>query len=95
MRQAFGTAAFAFVLAVASPAVSQNITTGAPPSSASPGGIPPASGAAGDRTGSIAPSGQTKPPGDPVGEGLGTRPDLEQKSREIDSKIRTGICKGC
>ena len=46
-------------------------------------------------TGSIAATGRTKPPGAPVGEGLGTRPDLEKRSEELDRRIRTGICRGC
>ena len=51
-------------------------------------------------TGGLAPrattaTGQTKPPGEAGGAGLGTRPDLEVKSRELDRKIDTGICTGC
>ena len=51
-------------------------------------------------TGDLAPrdttaAGQTKPPGTAAGAGLGTRPDLEAKSRELDRKIDTGICRGC
>jgi hypothetical protein len=48
-----------------------------------------------DRTASTTAVGRTKPPGAPVGDGLGTRPDLEVKSRELDRKINTGICSGC
>lgn len=40
-------------------------------------------------------TGQTKPPGAAEGDRLGTRPDLEAKSRELDRKIDTGICAGC
>ena len=36
--------------------------------------------------------GQTKPPGTAAD---GSRPDLDQKSRELDRKIKTGICTGC
>ncbi len=89
---------FAACLA-ACPALAQltpPVAGGLPPSSQSPtGGIPPAADGAGDRTGSLTGAGQTKPPGSPVGDNLGTRPDLEQKSREIDRQISTGICKGC
>ena len=51
-------------------------------------------------TGDLAPrattaTGQTKPPGAAGDGGLGTRPDLEAKSREVDRKIDTGICTGC
>lgn len=66
------------------------------PAAVSPGGgIPPASGGAADRTGSIAATGQTKPPGAPVGDRLGTNPDLERKSQAIDQLVEKGICKGC
>lgn len=59
------------------------------------GGIPPASGGAGDRSGAVTATGQTKPPGTPVGDNMGTRPDLERKSRQLDRQIKDGICKGC
>ncbi|NNM73620.1 hypothetical protein [Enterovirga aerilata] len=36
--------------------------------------------------------GRTKPPGAAAD---GTRPDLEAKSRQLDRRIRTGICAGC
>ena len=48
-----------------------------------------------EKTGSTTAVGQTKPPGAPVGENEGTRPDLERKSRELDTKINQGICTGC
>ena len=71
-------------------------SSGLSPGSASPtGGIPPATGGAGDRTGSITATGQTKPPGSTVGPEQGTRPDLETKSKELDEKINRGICRGC
>ena len=61
--------------------------------------IPPVSGEATgsspSSTGSITSTGRTKPPGAPVGEGLGTRPDLEKRAEELDRRIRTGICRGC
>lgn len=47
------------------------------------------------KTGATTASGQTKPPGDTVGDRLGTRPDLEAKSRDLDQKIDKGICTGC
>ncbi|TDR89249.1 hypothetical protein [Enterovirga rhinocerotis] len=59
------------------------------------GDAPPATAGAADRTGSIAETGRRKPPGAPLGEGSGTRPDLDRKSQEIDRRIRTGICRGC
>lgn len=43
-------------------------------------------------TGSTTSVGQTKPPGTAAD---GTRPDLDVKSRELDHKIKTGICTGC
>ena len=49
-------------------------------------GAPPA------RAASTTAVGRTKPPGAAAD---GTRPDLEQKSRELDRKIQTGICTGC
>jgi hypothetical protein len=47
------------------------------------------------KTGATTAVGQTKPPGDTVGDRLGTRPDLEEKSRDLDQKINRGICSGC
>ena len=86
-------------LGFAAPALAQvtpPVSTGTAPMTTSPtGGIPPAAGGAGDRTGSVTGTGQTKPPGDVVGDRMGTRPDLERKSEDLDRKINTGICKGC
>lgn len=82
---------FAAALTVG-PALAQDPVSNAP---TPPGGIPPASGAAGDRTGSITGTGQTKPPGDTLGGRAGTTPELERKSRQLDREITTGICKGC
>ena len=48
-----------------------------------------------DRTGSIAPTGQTKPPGAPVGDNLGLTPELRKRDRAIERQIEQGICKGC
>ena len=56
---------------------------------ASPGPI----GTAPDR--SVTATGQTKPPGAAVGDNLGSRPDLDEKSRELDRAINRGICRGC
>jgi hypothetical protein len=86
--------AFAFGLALAGPAFAQvqPSTPGAGPAgsvgSTVTGGLP-------DRTASTSAVGRTKPPGAPIGDGLGTRPDLEEKSRQLDRKINTGICSGC
>jgi hypothetical protein len=49
-------------------------------------GAPPAT------TASTSAVGRTKPPGAAAD---GTRPDLEAKSRQLDRKIKTGICTGC
>lgn len=76
--------------------VTPPVSGGLSPSSASPtGGIPPSTGGAGDRTGSITETGQTKPPGAPVGDRAGTTPELDRKSRELDRQISKGICRGC
>lgn len=64
-------------------------TTTAPPAgsvgSTAKGGIT-------ETTGSTSLVGKTKPPGAAAD---GYRPDLEEKSRELDRKINTGICTGC
>jgi hypothetical protein len=52
-------------------------------------------GAPADRTGSLTAVGQTKPSGAAVGDDLGTRPDLQEKSRKLDQQINQGICSGC
>lgn len=52
-------------------------------------------GAAPEKTGSTTAIGTTKPPGDAIGDRMGTRPDLEAKSRDLDQKINKGICVGC
>ena len=49
-------------------------------------GDPPA------RAGSTSAVGRTKPPGAAAD---GSRPDLDVKSRQLDRKIKTGICRGC
>ena len=84
---ALGLAAALLAATAAHPQTSTPVTPGA--------GIPPASGGAADRTGSIAATGQTKPPGAPVGEGRGTSAELERKSEEVDRLVKNGICKGC
>jgi hypothetical protein len=76
-------------------------TAGDAGSGASPGAAPLSSvgstrtGGLPERAGATTAVGQTKPPGTAVGDGLGTRPDLEEKSRRIDRQIQTGICSGC
>ncbi len=97
MKRIIASIALAAALGSA-PAFAQGSSIGTGSAGAAPAAtaaIPPASGAAGDRTGSITGTGQTKPPGTAVGEGLGTRPDLDQRSRQLDRQIQTGICKGC
>ena len=49
-------------------------------------------GAAPAIAGSTSAVGRTKPPGAAAD---GSRPDLDAKSRQLDRKIKTGICKGC
>lgn len=83
------------ILAAAACLVSLSaVAQGNPPAASglSPG---PASPMGGSRAGVIAPTGQTKPPGAPVGDRAGTTPDLDRKSRELDRQISKGICKGC
>ena len=81
------------------PALSQPVT--APPVGTPLGTPPPGSvgstvtGGLLDKAGATTAVGQTKPAGSPVGDGLGTRADLQEKSRQIDRKIDTGICTGC
>jgi hypothetical protein len=77
---------------VAGPALAQG-ETGAPGTAPAVGST--ATGDMPQRTGSITGVGQTKPPGAAVGENLGTRPDLVEKSRQLDRRIDTGICSGC
>jgi hypothetical protein len=78
---------------VAGPALAQTTSSpaAAPPASVGTtvnGGLP-------DRTASTTAVGQTKPAGAAVGDDLGTRPDLQQRSRELDRRIDKGICTGC
>lgn len=54
----------------------------------------PQSGAAGS-TGAIAPTGKVKPPGSPLGQEDGKAAALDRRQRELDRRIRTGICRGC
>lgn len=94
-------AVVALGLFVAGPTVAQTTapSSGLAPASPMAPATPPAgstvNGGVPDRTGSTTAIGQTKPPGDPVGERMGTRPDLEAKSKELDQKINKGICVGC
>lgn len=67
-----------------------------PPGAARPGSVGSTrTGELPEKTGSTTAVGQTKPPGGALGDGLGTRPDLEEKSRDIDRNINKGICNGC
>lgn len=92
MTRTLAALAFAMTVGAAGAAFPQT----SPPASVTPGaGIPSAQGGAADRTGSITGTGQTKPPGSPVGERMGTTPELERKSGAIDHLIERGICKGC
>lgn len=43
---------------------------------------------------SVTSSGQTKPPGEPVGPGLGTSSKLEKQHEEIDRHTLKSICRG-
>lgn len=95
-------AVMALGLFAAGPAAAQTTAPNSGLAPASPMAPPPA-GSAGstvngglpEKTGSTTAIGQTKPPGDPVGDRMGTRPDLEAKSKELDQKINKGICVGC
>ncbi len=102
MRPLIAVAAFG--LLAAGPAFAQATapSSGLAPASPMAPATPPAAsvgstvnGSVPDKTGSTTAIGQTKPPGDPVGEKMGTRPDLEAKSKELDQKINKGICVGC
>ena len=70
----------------------------APAAPAGPGVAPAGSvgstadGVAPVTAGSTSAVGRTKPPGTAAD---GTRPDLDAKSRQLDRKIKTGICTGC
>lgn len=88
MRFTTSTIALAVLLA-AVPAAAQAPAPGTSGAGSTVGG------AAGDRTGSTTAVGQTKPPGAAVGDGLGTRPDLERKDQELTRRIERGICTGC
>ncbi|GJD64077.1 hypothetical protein [Methylobacterium frigidaeris] len=56
---------------------------------------PDATGALGPATRETTGVGQTKPPGAALGPDAGLTPDLQQRDREIQRKIDTGICDGC
>lgn len=64
-----------------------------------PGTIPPVTDMPAE-TGSTKPSaapqtGRVKPPGSPLGQDGGMSADLERRQREMDRRIRNGICRGC
>lgn len=56
---------------------------------------PGATGSLGPATRDTTGVGQTKPPGAALGPDAGLTPDLQQRDREIQRKIDTGICDGC
>lgn len=84
------------VCLAAVPAAGQTSPSGTGPAMSSPGpnvpSNPTQASGPGDRTGSVASTGQTKPPGAAAD---GAQPDLEKKSKELDQKINRGICTGC
>lgn len=43
----------------------------------------------------VAPTGKVKPPGSPLGQDDGKAAALDRRQRELDRRIRTGICRGC
>lgn len=91
------------LFAIATTAVLASALSSAPAGAqiSSPG-VPP-TGSAGstvdgghpEKTGATTAVGQTKPPGGVLDDRAGTTPDLDQKSRDIDRQINTGICSGC
>lgn len=100
MRSSLSFLVLAACLAGA-PVLAQTEETGRAGGLSGPGVAPPGSvgstrtGEAPEKTGSTTAIGQTKPPGQAVGDGLGTRPDLEDKSRDLTRRIQNDICKGC
>ena len=104
MRPVYLALAGAFLL-TAAPALAQTTPSAgsglAPAAPVAPSTSPAGSvgstvtGTAPEKTGSTTAAGVTKPPGATEGERLGTRPDLEEKSRQLDQKINKGICSGC
>jgi hypothetical protein len=81
---------------VGGPALAQGDAAPGPGAAPTPGAIgTTATGDTPQRTGAITGVGQTKPPGAAIGDELGTRPDLQERSRQLDRRIDTGICSGC
>jgi hypothetical protein len=80
------------------PAFGQAPASPGPGATPAPGVAPAGSvgstvdGASPARAASTSAVGRTKPPGAAAD---GTRPDLDAKSRQLDRKIKTGICTGC
>ena len=75
------------------PATAQTERTEPTPGTAPAGSVgATVNGGAPEKTSATTMVGQTKPPGTAA---HGTRPDLDEKSRQLDRKIRTGICSGC
>lgn len=70
---------------------------GIPPVTGAPSGDgrPDSTSSTGPIGGGAARTGKVKPPGSPLGEKSGTDAALERREREIDRRIRTGICRGC
>jgi hypothetical protein len=92
VRPSLAGLALLAALAVA-PAAAQAPANAPAPGTAPAGGIgTTVDGTAPARAASTSSVGRTKPPGAAAD---GVRPDLEQKSRQLDRKIQTGICSGC
>ncbi|MET7243752.1 hypothetical protein ABZT49_10320 [Methylobacterium sp. EM32] len=58
-------------------------------------GIPGSPARLGPATRDTTGVGQTKPPGAALGPDAGLTPELQQRDREIQRRIDTGICDGC
>jgi hypothetical protein len=88
----FGAAALIWgAVLITGPALAQDTSPAPAPAPAGRTGT----GDVPQRTGAITGLGQTKPPGTALGDTLGTRPDLQEKSRQLDRRIHQGICSGC
>lgn len=66
-----------------------------PPSGGSPAS--PTTGGAGTpaTTGATTRSGRVKPPGSALGAEDDRQAELDRRGRELDRRIKTGICRGC
>ncbi|KMO34619.1 hypothetical protein VQ02_18860 [Methylobacterium variabile] len=56
---------------------------------------PASTGSLGPATRETTDVGQTKPPGAALGPDAGLTPELQERDRQIQRKIDTGICIGC